>query len=69
MWIYICFLNKRYYKFNFMSSIDISVIVPVYNREDLISRCIRSLLNQSLNRASFEIIVVDDSSSDNTKMY
>ena len=30
-----------------MSSVDISVIVPVFNRDGFISRCIRSLLNQS----------------------
>ena len=49
-----------------MSSIDISVIVPVYNREGLVSRCIRSLLNQTINKKEFEIIVIDDCSTDNT---
>ena len=39
-----------------MSNIDISVIIPVYNRENLIARCIRSLLNQSISKISFEII-------------
>ena len=49
-----------------MSNIDISVIVPVYNRDNYIARCIRSLVNQSISKSNYEIIVVDDNSSDNT---
>ena len=44
----------------------ISVIVPVYNQERFIGRCLRSLLSQTLPREDFEIIVVDDGSSDRT---
>lgn len=43
--------------------IKISVIVPVYNVEQYIDKCIVSLLNQTLN--SLEIILVDDGSPDN----
>lgn len=43
---------------------DISVIVPVYNREKTIKRCINSIINQKLS--VFEIIVVDDGSTDKT---
>tara|TARA_B100001758_G_C18095956_1_gene445898 strand:+ start:26 stop:679 length:654 start_codon:yes stop_codon:yes gene_type:complete len=50
-----------------MSNIDISVIIPVYNRENLIARCIRSLLNQSISKISFEIIIINDCSNDNTE--
>ena len=49
-----------------MSNIDISVIVPVFNRDNYIARCIRSLVNQSISKSNYEIIVVDDNSSDNT---
>lgn len=42
--------------------IDISVIVPVYNVEDLLSRCIDSIINQ--NKTELEIILVDDGSTD-----
>ena len=44
----------------------ISVIVPVYNQEKFIARCIRSLTNQSMPGEMYEIIVVDDGSTDRT---
>jgi glycosyltransferase involved in cell wall biosynthesis len=44
----------------------ISIIVPVYNRENFIGRCIRSLLSQTLSREVFDIIVIDDGSTDDT---
>lgn len=42
----------------------ISVVVPVYNVEPYLERCIKSLLAQSYNR--LEIILVDDGSTDNS---
>lgn len=41
-----------------------SVIISTFNRAHLIERTIQSVLNQTFN--DFEIIVVDDSSTDNT---
>ena len=42
----------------------VSVIVPVYNLEKYIGRCLDSLINQDFDR--YEIIVVNDGSTDNT---
>ena len=50
-----------------MRSIDVSIIVPAYNSEMYIGRCIRSLLSQSFNKENFEIIVINDGSKDDTK--
>jgi len=45
--------------------IKISIIVPVYNGEKTIKRSIDSILSQTINQ--FEIIVVDDGSTDGTE--
>ncbi len=45
---------------------DISVIVTNYNYGKVIRRCIRSLLNQDLDRSHYEIIVIDDHSTDDS---
>lgn len=44
----------------------ITVLVPTYNQEQYIGRCLRSILAQSFPRDQFEIIVIDDGSSDRT---
>lgn len=40
----------------------ISVIVPVYNIEEYIERCVNSILNQTYD--NFEVLLVDDGSTD-----
>lgn len=42
----------------------VSVIIPSFNREKTIERCINSIINQTI--APYEIIVVDDGSTDGT---
>jgi glycosyltransferase involved in cell wall biosynthesis len=44
----------------------VSVVVPVYNQERFIGRCLRSLLYQTPFSKDYEIIVVDDGSTDKT---
>lgn len=43
----------------------ISVIIPTYNRESSIKKAIESVLNQTFS--DFELIIVDDGSTDSTK--
>lgn len=45
-------------------SVDVSVIITNYNRKAYLGRAIRSCLKQSLPRDKYEIIVVDDASTD-----
>jgi glycosyltransferase involved in cell wall biosynthesis len=42
---------------------DISIIVPVYNAEEYIVKCLDSIFNQHFD-GSFEVIAVDDASND-----
>jgi len=44
----------------------VSVIVPVYNAQDIVGDCIESLLNQDYPKDRYEIIVVDNDSTDGT---
>ena len=42
----------------------ISIIVPVYNVEDYLERCVNSILNQTYS--DFEILLIDDGSTDSS---
>ena len=42
---------------------DLSIIVPVYNVENYLNRCLDSIFNQNFS-GSFEVIAVEDCSSD-----
>ncbi len=42
----------------------LSIIIPVYNTEQTLGRCINSVLQSSLN--NFEIILINDGSTDNS---
>lgn len=43
----------------------ISVIVPVYNVENYLEKCLNSLVNQTLQE--IEILVINDGSTDNSQ--
>jgi len=44
----------------------ISVIVPAYNEEKFIGSCLTNLINQDFNKKHYEIIVIDNASTDDT---
>ena len=45
---------------------SISVVICTYNREDLIVGCLDSLKNQSADYSMFEVLVIDNNSTDKT---
>ena len=48
-----------------IDNIKVSIIIPAYNSEKTIEKAIRSALQQTYS--DFEIIIVDDASTDKTK--
>lgn len=50
--------------FSYLKKPLISVVMPTYNRADLLPRSIESILNQTVQ--DFEFIIVDDGSTDNS---
>jgi len=46
---------------------EISVVITNYNYGKYLLRCLRSLLSQSYNNDEYEVIVVDDCSTDNSR--
>ena len=46
--------------------IQLSIIIPMYNVEKYIHKCIHSVVQNNLKRDDFEIIIVDDESPDNS---
>ena len=49
-----------------MQSFQVSVIIPVHNQEKYVGRCIRSLLKQTFSGENYELIVINDGSTDNS---
>lgn len=47
-------------------NVKLSIIIPAYNAEVYIGECIDSLLNQDLSNDDYEIIVINDGSTDKT---
>ncbi|MCF7569078.1 glycosyltransferase [Sabulilitoribacter arenilitoris] len=46
----------------------LSIVVPFYNAESHIERCLYSLVNQNINSNDYEILLIDDGSIDNGKV-
>lgn len=47
--------------------IRLSIIVPIYNVEPFLERCIRSLENQDIQADNYEIICINDGSTDKSR--
>lgn len=58
-------LEASYQPYPVTEACEISVIVPVYNGEKHISRCLQSIVGQSIDRP-IEIIAINDGSTDST---
>ena len=44
----------------------LSIIIPLYNSAKYFDQCINSILNQNINIEDYEIIIIDDGSTDNS---
>lgn len=44
----------------------LSIIVPVYNAAEYLPGCLNSMLDQELNKSDYEIVCVDDGSTDDS---
>jgi CDP-glycerol glycerophosphotransferase len=49
-----------------LDSPKISVIIPIYNIENYLNKCLSSIANQSLQNSLYEVILIDDCSTDNS---
>lgn len=45
-----------------------SIIIPTYNAEKTIKKCIQSAINQTISKNEYEILIIDDQSEDDTVM-
>jgi len=47
---------------------NVSIVIPTYNRLPILEKCLFALENQKLNKniSNYEVIVVDDGSTDGT---
>lgn len=50
-----------------MNTVFISAVICTHNRADYLPKAIHSLLNQTISKEKYEIVVVDNCSSDSTK--
>ena len=47
-------------------NVSLSIIIPIYNAEKYIQPCLESIYNQDLQESEFEVILINDGSTDNT---
>ena len=57
-------LPKRGERFTDDGRLLLSIIIPIYNVEPWLPQCLQSVADQTLNPGNFEVIMVDDKSTD-----
>lgn len=50
-----------------MNGVLLSYIIPLYNTEDYVLRCLQSIVNQGIDPKEYEVVVIDDGSTDGGK--
>lgn len=45
----------------------LSVVIPTYNRKKTLEKCLKALSEQTYSKSEYEVLIVDDSSSDGTE--
>lgn len=50
------------------NNIELSIIIPIYNVEKHLESCIESLLNKSQYKNNFEVLLIDDGSTDGSSV-
>ena len=48
--------------------VKLSFIIPMYNAAKYIERCVESVYHQGLNINDFEVLLINDGSTDNTSV-
>jgi glycosyltransferase involved in cell wall biosynthesis len=46
---------------------DVSVVIPTYNRREILSYTLLSLSKQEMDKDKFEVVIIDDGSTDDTR--
>ncbi|SEI98934.1 Glycosyl transferase family 2 [Kandleria vitulina] len=59
-----CIYNTHLYHRNIKMNLAFSIIIPAYNSEEYLSECLDSITSQNFKQ--FEIIIIDDGSTDKT---
>jgi len=47
--------------------VEASIIIPTYNRKSILEKCLKALFNQNCPKDKYEIILIDDGSTDDTR--
>ncbi|TET29585.1 glycosyltransferase family 2 protein [Candidatus Aerophobetes bacterium] len=50
-----------------MNKMEVSIIIPTYNRKEILREALEFLFNQSYPKENYEIVIVDDGSTDGTE--